>query len=155
MQYALVGRGWLAQIMGREDLVIPLRKMDIDRQDASVHLDISRDTLNDFPEYDNLDDPDLKQKVDQFWGIGQYERPMEGGTRYGRRPATETAEQQMQMEQPVPSTRKEEYVQVSSRPVVVEEIRMYRIPNEQGPMTEEERRDIERRQEEERKKGAA
>ncbi len=168
VQYAVVGRGWLAQIFGREAIIVPLRKVDIDRQDASVHLDISREQLDNFPDYDSLDEPDLRRKVDEFWGVGMYERPMEGGVRYGR-PAREMAGrerpmEQQRMEQPgmmqgppeqVPSTRKEEYVEVSSKPVVVEEVRLYRIPSEQGPLTEEEKREIERRREEERRRGAA
>ncbi|RJQ52089.1 MAG: PRC-barrel domain containing protein [Actinobacteria bacterium] len=149
--YALVGRGWLAEMFGREPIIVPLRKMDIDRQDASAHLDISREELDEFPEYESISEPDLKQRVDEFWGMETYRRPMEGEARYGRQPA----EQRGQIESP----RREELVQVSSRPIVVEEVRLYRIPSEQGPLTTEEREEIEREREkrrrEEEERGAA
>lgn len=83
VNYALVGKGWLASIFGSKEVIVPLRKLDIDSEDRSVHLDVTRDQLKDFPDYGSLDEPDLRQKVDAFWGTEMYRRPMEGA-RYAR-----------------------------------------------------------------------
>jgi len=84
INYALVGKGWLSSLFGEKNIVVPLRKMDIDREDKSVHLDIVRDDLKNFPDYESIEDPDLKEKTDRFWGAEPYRRPIAGRERYGR-----------------------------------------------------------------------
>jgi uncharacterized protein (TIGR02271 family) len=84
INYALVGRGWLASIFGSKPIIVPLRKMDIDQDDKSIHLDMTQDQLRNFPDYNSLDDSDLRSKVDSFWGAEAYQRPLEGGQRLGR-----------------------------------------------------------------------
>ncbi|MBI4734149.1 MAG: PRC and DUF2382 domain-containing protein [Rubrobacteridae bacterium] len=84
INYALAGKGWIASMLGVKQVIVPLRKIDIDQADRSVHFDVVRDDLSSFPDYASIRDPDLKQKVDSFWGMEAYRRPMEGGERLGR-----------------------------------------------------------------------
>ncbi|HEY3375332.1 MAG TPA: PRC and DUF2382 domain-containing protein [Candidatus Aquicultor sp.] len=83
INYALVSGEPINSTLG-EDLIVPLRKMDIDDADRSVHLDKSLDELKGFPKYSSIDDPDLRQKVDGFFGPEMYQRPIEGRERLGR-----------------------------------------------------------------------
>jgi stress response protein YsnF len=133
INYALVGRGWLAFIMGENEVIVPLRKMDIDQEDKSVHLDIVKEQLRDFPDYNTVGDPDIVDKVNAFWGTEQYKRPIEGRERYGR-PTT------------IPVT--EERARVSKEMEKVGEIAVTKEEEvERAPVTEEvhgERIEVER-----------
>ncbi|HZD58969.1 MAG TPA: PRC and DUF2382 domain-containing protein [Anaerolineae bacterium] len=97
INYALVGRGWLPSILGEKNIIVPLRKMDIDQEDKSVHLDITREDLRNFPDW-SMEDPDLKDKVDAFWGAEPYRRPIAGRERYGRPTTIPVVEERARVE---------------------------------------------------------
>lgn len=65
--YALVGEGNIATMFNHKELIVPLNKLDIDSNNKSIHLNVPFDQLWDFPGYDTLADPDLKDEVDSFW----------------------------------------------------------------------------------------
>lgn len=199
INYALVGGDGIAQRFGGKDIIVPLRKMDIDQEDRSIHLDVSQDRLMQFPDYNTIEDPDLMSKVEDFWGPGTYMRPIEGRERLGRpitipvveerarvqkemertgevevtmkeevarEPITEEVkgervevEREKIKEQPLPEYEREhaeeqpremqpgetisvpvteERIRVTKEPVVVEEIRLRRVPTERRVTMEEE-----------------
>ncbi len=65
--YALAGGGDIATMFNGKELIVPLNTLDIDSNNKSVHLNVPFDQLWDFPSYDTLEDPGLKNGVDSFW----------------------------------------------------------------------------------------
>ncbi len=139
INYALVGQGWFASTFGDKDVIVPLRKMDIDDADRSVHLDMTQDQLKDFPGYNTLDDPDLLQKVDSFWGGTMYQRPIEGRERLGRPitiPVTEekaNVQKEMEKTGEVKVTMEEE----TTRQPISEEVRGEKVEVERHKISDQ------------------
>lgn len=138
INYALVGRGWLSSLFGEKNIIVPLRKMDIDSEDKSIHLDIVRDDLKNFPDYNTIEDPDLKDKVDRYWGTEMYRRPIEGRERYGRPTTIPVVEERPKVEKEMMKTgevavTKEE--EIERRPIT-EEVRGERVEVEREKVPE-------------------
>ncbi|HEY3375451.1 MAG TPA: PRC-barrel domain-containing protein [Candidatus Aquicultor sp.] len=65
--YILVSGGNIATMFSGKKLIVPLGRMNIDASNKTVHVNVLLDQLWDFPTYDSLDDPDLKDEVEEFW----------------------------------------------------------------------------------------
>lgn len=83
IKYCLIGTN--AIDFAGKDIIVPLRKMDIDDEDNTVHLDITKERLREFPEFKDLGESGLIERVDEFWGSQHYQRPLGGTERYGRK----------------------------------------------------------------------
>ena len=66
-RYALVDQGPIAMMLKGRELIVPFDKLDVDMENKEVILSVSLDQLRDFPTYNTLQDPDLKERLDSFW----------------------------------------------------------------------------------------
>jgi len=80
VSYALVGQGNIGTMLSGKELLVPLNKIDIDVGDEEVKLKINLDQLWDFPTYNTLEDPGLKDEIDSFWKSTELARPIQHDT---------------------------------------------------------------------------
>jgi len=76
VSYALVGQGNVGTMLSGKELLVPLDKLDIDPANEKVRLEVNFDQLWDFPTYNTLDDPGLKDEVESFWKFTERARPI-------------------------------------------------------------------------------
>lgn len=76
VSYALVGQGNISTMLSGKELLVPLDKLDIDPENEKVKLKVNLDQLWDFPTYNTLDDPGLKDEVESFWKSTELARPI-------------------------------------------------------------------------------
>lgn len=65
--YALIGQGHVAVMLNGRELIVPLDRLDVDDENKEVNLSVALERLHDFPVYNTLQDPNLKDRVDSFW----------------------------------------------------------------------------------------
>jgi len=138
INYALVGGDGISQRLGGKDVIVPLRKMDIDHDDQSIHLDVTQDRLMEFPDYNTIEDPDLMSKVEDFWGAGMYMRPIEGRERLGRPTTIPVVEERARVEKEMEKTGEVEVTmreEVERKPIT-EEVRGERVEVEREKVPE-------------------
>jgi len=139
INYALVGGDGISQRLGGKDVIVPLRKMDIDPEDRSIHLDVTQDRLMDFPDYNTVEDTDLMSKVEEFWGAERYMRPIEGRERFGRPTTIPVVEERVRIEKEMEKTGEVEvtmHEEVERKPIT-EEVRGERVEVEREKVEEQ------------------
>lgn len=67
VNHAIVGRGWISSILGERQVIIPFNRMRVMPTEKRVTLDIVRDDLSQFPEWTNVDQPGLMDRLSDWW----------------------------------------------------------------------------------------
>lgn len=64
---AIVGRGWLASILGERQVIVPFNRMTVNPSERSIRLDISRNELSSFPEWSDVSQEGLRERIENWW----------------------------------------------------------------------------------------
>lgn len=67
VEHAIVGRGWLASLFGAKQVIVPFERMTVNANERKIYLDITRDELSRFPEWQEAGEEGLREKVSSWW----------------------------------------------------------------------------------------
>lgn len=67
VNHAIVGRGWLSSLLGERQVIVPFDYMTVNPTDKSIRLDISRDDLSMFPEWSDIGEENLSDRISNWW----------------------------------------------------------------------------------------
>jgi len=68
VNHAIVGRGWLASLLGERQVIVPFDRMTVNPMEKNIRLDITRDELSRFPEWTEPAEEGLSDKISSWWG---------------------------------------------------------------------------------------
>ncbi|MHB8841179.1 MAG: PRC-barrel domain-containing protein [Candidatus Aquicultor sp.] len=69
VNHAIVGSGWFASLFGGRQFVVPFNRMTVNPDTKTVMLDISRNELESFPDWSDMDisEPSFSAKIADWW----------------------------------------------------------------------------------------
>ncbi len=67
VDHAIIGRGWFASLFGEKQVIVPFDRMTVNPDDRSVRLDISREDLRNFPDWTDISQEGLSDRISSWW----------------------------------------------------------------------------------------
>ncbi len=67
VRHAIIGRGWLASLMGERQVIVPFNRITVNPSERTVRLDISREELARFPDWQDVSEAGLSDRLADWW----------------------------------------------------------------------------------------
>lgn len=65
--HLLIGKGWLDSLITGREVFVPFDHITVDSANKKVKLDIPRDRLKEFPEWKDLREEGLAERISNWW----------------------------------------------------------------------------------------